>query len=218
MPSISFRVPPRLWNSFKEQTDALFLTRAPFLDHVLSVELPHLAQDLEGIKLNTRTKRYIANCLTRARPVSVNIEVRTETADLLRHVVAEHNIVRDAFVCRLLIFLRGHNKLLDLLDLPYYSNDYGIKGMLEELPASPLRALESIRDDPLFYIREHLYQRHGQHVYTAELWPEIDWSACYLPPERVEGTGAYNKQQRIWAEFLELPSVKSRLQRLRRSK
>lgn len=218
MPSISFRVPPRLWNSFKEQTDALFLTRAPFLDHVLSVELPHLAQDLEGIKLNTRTKRYIANCLTRARPVSVNIEVRTETADLLRHVVAEHNIVRDAFVCRLLIFLRGHNKLLDLLDLPYYANDYGIKGMLEELPASPLRALESIRNDPLFYIRENLYQRHGLHVYTAELWPEIDWSACYLPPERVEGTGAYNKQQKVWAEFLELPSVKLRSQTLRRSK
>lgn len=218
MPSISFRVPPRLWNSFKEQTDALFLTRAPFLDHVLSVELPHLADDLDGIKLNTRTKRYIANSLTRARPVSVNIDVRAETADLLREVVAAHNIVRDAFICRLLIFLRGHNRLLDLLELPYYANDWGIKGMLEELPASPLRALESIRDDPLFYIREHLRQRHDLGVYTAELWPEIDWSACYLPPERVEGTGAYNKQQKIWAEFLDLPSAKSLSKTSRRSK
>lgn len=218
MSSISFRVPSRLWNSFKDQTDKLFLSRAPFLDHVLSVELPHLAEDLAGKKLNTRTKRYIANQLGRADTTPVTIDVQPETAKQLRAVVGEHNIVRDAFVCRLLIFLRAHNKLLDLLELPHYANDWSIKGMLEELPASPLRALEAVRDDPLFYIREHLKQRHGQRVYTVELWPEIDWSACYLPPERVEGTGAYNKQQKIWAEFLELPSAKSPSKTSRRSK
>lgn len=217
MSSISFRVPSRLWNSFKDQTDNLFLARAPFLDHVLSVELPHLADDLAGKKLNTRTKRYIANQLTKNDPTSVTIDVRAETARKLREVVGEHNIVRDAFVCRLLIFLRAHNALLKHLEVSYYANNWGIRGYLEEMPASPLKAMEAVRDDPLFYIREHLLERHNLHIYTVELWPEVDWSACYLPAERVPGTGAYNKLQKVWAELLELPTPNAAKKSLRRS-
>lgn len=218
MPSISFRVPPPLWTKFKEQTDALFLSRAPFLDHMLSVELPHLRNDLQDIKLNTRTKRYIANALTKQDPVSVNIDVRQETADALREAVQEHNIVRDAFVCRLLIFLRSPDSLLKRLDIPQYANDYGLNGILEEMPASPLKAMEAVRDDPLFYIREQLKQRHDLRVYTLELWPEIDWAACVLPAERVPGTGAFNKQQKIFDPFLDLPSVTTPAKSSRKSK
>lgn len=218
MPSISFRVPSRLWNAFKEQTDNLFLSRAPFLDHMIDVELPHLAKDLGGIKLNTRTKRYIANRLAKADPVSVNIDVRQETADTLREVVKNHNIVRDAFVCRLLIFLRSANALLNLLDVSHSANDWGIRGALEELPSSPLRAMEALRDDPLFYIREHLRQRHDLGVYTVELWPEIDWAACNLPPERVPGTGAFNRREKIWAELLDLPPKAAHRKAIRSSK
>jgi hypothetical protein len=47
--SISFRVPPKLWSDFKEQTDRLFLSRAPFLDHMVANELPHLQEDLKGV-------------------------------------------------------------------------------------------------------------------------------------------------------------------------
>lgn len=208
MPSISFRVPRRLWTAFSQQTDSLFLSRAPFLDYMLSIEVPRLAEDLAGIKLNTKTKRYIANRLTKADPVSVNIDVRKETADQLREVVKSHNIVRDAFICRLLVFLRARDALLDLLDVPRLANDAGLKGFLEEMPASPLLAMEAIRDDPLFYIREHLRQRHGLAIYTAELWVDLDWAACYLAPQRVPSTGAFNSREKVWAEFLELPAIK----------
>lgn len=218
MPSISFRVPPRLWNDFKVQTDKLFISRAPFIDYMLAVELPQLREDLTGIRLNTRTKRYIANEVTRQDPVSVNIDVRKETADALRDAIKEHNIVRDAFVCRLLIFLRSSNTLLDLLEVPHYANDRGIRGILEEMPASPLRAMAALRDDPLFYVREHLLQRHDLRVYTVELWPAIDWAACYLPPERVPGTGAFNRLQKDWAEILDLPTKGATRKSARRSK
>lgn len=218
MPSISFRVPRRLWTAFTEQTDRLFLSRAPFLDHMLSIELPRLVEDLEGIKLNTRTKRHIANRLTRADPVSVNIDVRRETAEQLRKAVKAHNIVRDAFICRLLIFLRARDAFLDALDVPRYANDGGLRGFLEEMPSSPLGAMEAVRDDPLFYIREHLKQRHDLDVYTLELPSELDWAACFLPPERVPDTGAFNRQQRMWAVLLELPKAKRSTTASRRSK
>ena len=209
MASISFRVPPLLWAKFKDQTDALFISRAPFLDHIIRVELPYLAEDLNNIKLNTRTKRYIANALTKQDPVSVNIDVRQETADTLRDIIKEHNIVRDAFMCRLLIFLRATDSLLKLLEIPRYANDYGLKGALEEMPASPMLAMEAVRDDPLFYIRHQLRQRYDEGIYTVDLWPAIDWAACYLPPERVPGTGAFNKKQKVWASILELPETKT---------
>lgn len=218
MPSISFRVPRRLWTAFTEQTDRLFISRAPFLDHMLSIELPRLVEELEGIKLNTRTKRHIANQLTRADPVSVNIDVRRETAEQLREAVKAHNIVRDAFICRLLIFLRARDAFLDALDVPRCANDGGLRGFLEEMPSSPLGAMEAVRDDPLFYIREHLKQRHDLAVYTVELLSGLDWAACYLPPERVPNTGAFNKQQRMWAELLELPKAKKSPTGSRRSK
>lgn len=218
MPSISFRVPRRLWTAFTEQTDRLFLSRAPFLDHMLSIELPRLVEDLEGIKLNTRTKRHIANQLSRADPVSVNIDVRGETAEQLREAVKAHNIVRDAFICRLLIFLRARDAFLDVLDVPRYANDGGLRGFLEEIPSSPLGAMEAVRDDPLFYIREHLKQRHGLAVYTVELQSGLDWAACYLPCERVPDTGAFNRQQRMWTELLELPRARKSPPVSRRSK
>jgi chromosome condensin MukBEF MukE localization factor len=78
--------------------------------------------------------------------------------------------------------------------------------------------MEAVRDDPLFYIREHLKQRHDLAVYTVELQPGLDWAACYLPPERVPNTGAFNRQQRIWAELLELPKAKKSPTASRRSK
>lgn len=191
--SISFRVPPKLWSDFKEQTDKLFLSRAPFLDHMVANELPHLREDLQGVKLSSRTKRYIAGELKRRGPVSVNIEVRPSTAEALRNAIEKHNLVRDAFMCRLIIFLRCTKELRKLLELPSYASDRGLPGGLEEMPISPLEAMEAVRDDPLFYIRAHVEHYEGAGVYSVLLPKALDWAACYLPDERVRNTGAFKK-------------------------
>lgn len=195
--SISFRVPPVLWNAFKEQTDRLFLSRAPFLDHMVRVELPYLRQDLDGIKLNSRTKRYISGRLKYQEPVSVNIEVRPDTAEALRDAIAAHNLVRDAFMCRLIIFLRCTRGLRNLLELPTYATDRGLPGGLEEMPISPLEAMEAVRDDPLFYVRAHLEHFESAGVYSVQFPEQLDWAACYLPPERVPKTAAYKKHKKL---------------------
>lgn len=194
--SISFRVPPKLWSDFKEQTDRLFLSRAPFLDHMVANELPHLRADLKGVRLSSRTKRYIAGELKRNEPVSVNIEVRPSTAEALRDAIEEHNLVRDAFMCRLIIFLRCTKELRKFLELPSYATDRGLPGGLEEMPISPLEAMEAVRDDPLFYIRAHIEHFESAGVYSVLLPKALDWAACHLPDERVRNTGAFKKAER----------------------
>lgn len=199
--SISFRVPPVLWKSFKEQTDRLFISRAPFLDHMVANELPHLRRDLKGIEFSSRTKRYIAGELKRQGPVSVNIEVRPSTAEALRDAIDTHNLVRDAFMCRLIIFLRCTKQLRTILQLPAYATDRGLRGGLEEMPISPLEAMEAVRDDPLFYIRAHVEHLEGAGVYSVLLPKVLDWAACHLPDERVRNTGAFKKAAREQEKF-----------------
>ena len=47
--AISFKVPEALWKRFSTQTDELFLSRAPFLNHMVRRELIYLREDLAGL-------------------------------------------------------------------------------------------------------------------------------------------------------------------------
>ena len=168
----SFNVPPKLWAAFKAQTDGLFLSRAPFLDYMVANELPHLRTELDGLNLSLRAKRYIAGAMKKQGPISVNIEVRPETAEALREAAQAHNLVRDAFMARLLIFLRSTDAFLKYLEVPRIATSRGTNASLEEMPASPLKAMEAVRDDPLFYVRFHVEAVHdGWHLQGAAASP-----------------------------------------------
>ena len=194
--AISFRVPEKLWDAFKTQTDELFLSRAPFLNYMVRRELNYLRDDLVGMKLSTRAKRHISGQLKRTGAKSVNIEVEPETAEALRATVAEHNLVRDAFMCRLIIFLRSTDTLLKHLEVPRYATSKGSGSYLEEMPSSPLGAMEAVRDDPLFYVRSHVQEGWQCGVYRVQLPRSADWAACYLDDELVPGTRSHRKKQK----------------------
>jgi hypothetical protein len=198
---ISFRVPETLWERFTAQTSALFLSYGPFLDHMLTVELPHLQKDLQGKRLSLRAKRYVSGELKRVVPEkpNVNFSVRRETAELLRHITSEHNIVRDAFFCRLLVLLRSTDAVLKYLDVPRHATDRGLSAGLEEMPSSPLGAMEAVRDDPLFYIREHIQDAQGLGLYLVGL--PASYLHCYVEDEFVPGTGANRRFQRLLAQL-----------------
>lgn len=200
--AISFRVPTRLWDAFKAQTDSLFLSRAPFLDYMVRRELANLREELEGLKQSTRAKRHIAGVLKRQDLTSVNIEVQPETADALREATAAHNMGRDAFMSRLVIFLRSTDSLLRYLEVPLTVQRRGIGSSLEDMPTSPLGAMEAVCDDPLFYVRAHVEDVHGCGIYRAPLPPSADWAACYLPDEQVPNTPANRRRLKEEAEFL----------------
>ncbi len=96
---------------------------------------------------------------------SVNIEVEKSTAETLNKIVRECNLVRDAFLCRLLIFLRSTDGLLKHLDVLLEADGRG----LEKMPSSPMKAMEAVRDDPLFYIRHHVRTNWELGIYTVPL-------------------------------------------------
>jgi hypothetical protein len=194
---ISFNVPPKLWEAFRAQTDNLFLARAPLLDYVISRELKYLRTELHGLKLSLRAKRHIAGAMKRTGPVSVNIDVRPETAAALREVVHEHNIVRDAFMSRLIIFLRSTDAFLKYLEVPLIATSRGTNTLLEEMPASPMKAMEVVRNDPLFYVRFHVEDNSDFGIYRVPLPRGLDWAACYLAEEDIPGTAAFRRQQKL---------------------
>jgi hypothetical protein len=193
---ISFNVPPKLWEPFRRQTEGLSFSRASFLDDMIRAELPNLREDLAGLRLSTRAKRFIAGEVKRTGPVSVNIEVQPETADALREAEKEHNLVRSAFMSRLILLLRSSDALLDLLQVPRTTQRVpGAGAWLEELPSSPMKAMEAIRDDPLFYVRWRVKENWGQGVYRLDLL-QFPWATCYLDDEQVPGTAAYRKRRK----------------------
>ena len=195
--AISFRVPEKLWEDFKTQTDGLFLYRAPFLNYMVRRELVYLRDDLNGLRLSTKAKRHISGQLKRQSTKSVNIEVDQGTAEALRAAVIEHNMVRDAFMCRLIIFLRSTNALLKYLEIPRDSSGERAGINLEAMPTSPLGAMESVRDDPLFYVRNYVEHVWTCGVYRVPLPRSMDWAACYLEDELVLGSSAQRKQEKI---------------------
>jgi hypothetical protein len=183
----------------------------------------HLRHDLTGLRLSLRAKRHIAGSMKRMEPTSVNIEVRPETANALRAVLAEHNLVRDAFMSRLVIFLRSTDKFLELLDVPKSVNARGKSIGLEDMPVSPLRAMEVVRDDPLYYIRAQVEDIYGCGLYRAPLPRSLDWAACYLEDQDVPGTTAHRRKSKEDAELLAIlegrdpPPKPARKQKMSRS-
>ncbi|BEP60033.1 hypothetical protein GmRootV213_05870 [Variovorax sp. V213] len=132
----------------------------------------------------------------------MNIEVRPETAEALREAMRAHNLVRDAFMARLLIFLRSTDAFLKYLEVPNLAIGQGTNVYLEEMPASPMKAMEAVRDDPLAYVRFHVEAVHEVGIYTVPLPRQLDWAACYLTDENIPGTTAYRRQQKLGNELL----------------
>jgi hypothetical protein len=201
---ISFKVPPGLWQSFAKQTSGLFLSRAPFLDHMIARETQELAADLGDHQLSMRAKRHISGMLKRQGATSVNIEVAKATASALNEVVRDRNLVRDAFLCRLIVFLRSSDALLKYLEVPSTVGGMFSRGNLELMPSSPLKAMEAVRDDPLFYIRHHVGESWECGIYTVQLPRKLDWTACYIEDKDIPGTKAYKEDQRLTAEMFDL--------------
>lgn len=196
---ITARVDRALWESFSEQIDDLFIKKGAFLDFMIRRELRFLKEDLEGVVLSTKAKRYIANKLGHRHPLPVSIEVQQETADALNEIIKRHNIVRDAFINRLIIFLRGNAKLLRAIGAPD-SISASAFSSLESLPASPLKAMQCVYDDPLYYIRSFLQESEQGGVYNVDLGVDNSWAACVIDEAVVPGTRAFKQRAVISAD------------------
>ncbi len=196
----TFHLPASLWDAFSKQTDELFLKRGPFLDHVLARELDHVAADLEGLKLSVRANRWISGqfhsqklqngerSYMNVKPVS--IELRKTTVEKLNEIVKRHHLVRDALLCRLIILLRAKDALLRSLEVPRDTTRSAAPFSI-----SPMAALEEIRDDPFFDLREAVQRSRSVGLYLVPFPEALAWATCFIEDELVPTTGAYKKRQ-----------------------
>ena len=127
--------------------------------------------------------------------LKVNLQIEQSTANELNRVVEASNMVRDAFINRLIMFLRSSTTLLKALELPEFITRREFDSSVPDMPTSPLRAIETVHDDPLFYIRTAIEERHKTDLYLTNLPKDLIGFSCYLDDADVPGTSAYQKTQ-----------------------
>lgn len=192
-----------MYAAFNQQMASALLRRDAFLDKVIAIEIPHLREELQGNRMSDKARLHISRELKRlggnqAPPLrQVSLSIRHSTAEALREVVKEHNLVRDAFLNLLITLLRSSDTILDHLDLP---KRVGAVRGTEDMPTSPLRAIEEAQADPLYYLRAGCEARHGCGLYKLPLPTGLQAFSCYLPDDQVPDTPAY--KERLEAERL----------------
>lgn len=189
-----------MYADFDRQLSDALLRRDAFLDRMISQEIPQLREDLRDKRLSPEANRFISGELKRlggndAGPLrQVSISVRHETAQELRAVVEEHNLVRDAFLNRLIAFLRSSDKFLGALKLPKRVH-WGRSDGTEDMPTSPMRVIDETLGDPFYYLRAACEERHGCGLHLLEFPPQLLGLYCYLEDDRVPGTPSYLERE-----------------------
>jgi metal-responsive CopG/Arc/MetJ family transcriptional regulator len=203
---ITVKIYEPLLRDFDRQLAKLFIKRDAFLNAMIQEEVQHLAKDLEGKQLTVSAKRYIAGELKRMGTRQVNVVVDKTTADALDSVVKASNLVRDAFINRLIMLLRSTGPLLKYLELPEFIKGSDYSGV-ETMPTSPLKAIESVHGDPLFYLRVACEARYETGLYLLDLPPKFAGFACYMDESMVPTTIAYEQMQRDTQAMLDELSI-----------
>lgn len=193
---ITVKIYEPLLKDFDRQLDRLFIKRDAFLNAMIQEETQHLAREMEGKRLASSAKRHIAAELKRMGTKQVNVVVDKATADALNAIVETSNLVRDAFVNRLIMLLRSSCALLSYLDLPELIKGSEFDACVEPMPTSPMKAIEAVHADPLFYLRTACEERHKTGLYLLELPPKLVGFTCYMDESMVPGTKAYEQMQR----------------------
>lgn len=203
-----------MYADFEQQLSSALLGRDAFLDRMIVQEIPHLREDLQGKRLSVDANRYVSNKLkalgANGSLRQVSIAIRIETAEALRTVVEEHNLVRDAFLNRLVALLRSSDKLLDALGLPTRVT-WNRRDGTEDASTSPLRAIEETLSDPFYYLRSACQSRYGCGLYTLEFPAELESLTCFMEDDQVPGTQAHSKRAKDTALLLQLEEIENNL-------
>lgn len=197
---ITAKLYPPLYADFDKRVGDLLLRRDAFLERLIATEIPHLQHDLDGKRLSDEANRHISRCLKQfggksAPPLrQVSISVRSETAEDLRTAVKTHNLVRDAFLNRLLLFFRSSATFLDAIELPEKLHE-GNPYWLEDRQTSPIERIEGVFDDPFYHLRIACQHEYGCGLYLMTLPDDLIGLSCFLEDDQVPGTIAHTKRE-----------------------
>jgi hypothetical protein len=189
---------------FEKQIRAAFIKRDAFLNHMIKTETRNLSAELGDNVLSKKARLCISRELQRLGTKTINVVVDKSTAADLNETVKKHNLVRDAFLNRLIMFLLSRDHLLEYLGLPIEIMPHEFESCLESLPTSPLGAIQSINGDPFFYLRVASFERLSMGLYLLELPEKFIGLTCYLEDRRIPGSDEYLYEQSLLQELVEL--------------
>jgi hypothetical protein len=186
----------KMYLDFDRQLRQALLRRDAFIDRMIEVEIPHLREDLAGRSLSDDAHRYVSRTLKRSggKVHQKSLALDHRTAKALREICTEHNLVRDAFINRLIALLRSTDAFLDLLELPKRVESSRRDGT-SDMPTSPLKAIEETQWDPLYYLRSACYARHKCGLHALPMPSQLIGLSCVLHDDQVPGTGAYAERE-----------------------
>lgn len=211
---ISFKIYKPLLEIINTQFRSLPLSRDSFLNGLIYSECRYLEKELKGKPaLSTRANRYISaklNGLDKLKEgvKQVNIVVDKETADYLNKVVSEKNIVRDAFLNRLFLFLAAPPNLFNwsCFSGVEKTTEYWPQDELKVLHVSPLQYVSEALRDPFEMLRQSFerVERVDDVVglYLLQLPEKYTGFTCFMEDKEVPGTEEYEKDQAELAELL----------------
>jgi hypothetical protein len=193
--TIKFFAP--MYRQFERQLHDVLLLKDAYIDHMIERELPNLEQDIKGRRNSVAARRHIAGALKRmggesaGQLMPISIKIRKSTARHLKQVVDRHNLCRDAFVNRLVANLRGTDAWLRVLHLSPRVDQIRHQAGVQDMPTSPLKAIEESLSDPLYYLRSEAEGVLGTGLYTIGVPEWLHGFACVLPDDEVPGTPEY---------------------------
>ena len=213
---ITMKIFTPLLQKFNKQIDSVFIKRDALLNHVLNTEVNYLAEELQGLVLSSKARRYISGQLKRLDTTTINVVVDKEMANKLNSVVKQSNLVRDAFANRLFMFMLSSDRLLEWLEIPLDLGNLNSTSQYtyEEIPTSPLRAVEFIFTDPFYYLRLAANERLDTGLYLLDLPDNFAGFTCYTEDKNIPGTPEHEQYQEhlavMWEElelsFLNAPT------------
>lgn len=187
---ITVKVTPWNLKLLNTQLSDCCIKRDAFIENLIEIETPKLALEMADKRQSTAAKRYISGELKRKGPKVVNMKISQSTAQQLNEVVSQCNMVRDAFINRLIFLLTAPTEILTLVDLPgtiseaMESTNY----VNASLPTSPLAAIQEIVADPFFHFRAWLDEPGLDGIYLRHLSDKLPYLACYMEDVNVPGT------------------------------
>lgn len=192
---ITVKVFEPLLTLFMDHLKSCFIQRDAFVNHILTLEIEHLAKDLEGKRLSDKARRHITRSLrdVKAGTKTINIVVDNSVSKALGKVVVESNLVRDAFFNRLFLFLCAKDELLSRLHLPTDTSDRFFNQWSFQRPTAPMGAVSEVLSDPLWALREACQDTHEEGLYLIHLGTQYDGFACWMDDASVPGTSERRK-------------------------
>lgn len=215
---ISFRIYEPLLVLVNNQFENLPISRDAFLNNLINTECGYLENELKNTPpLSPTSKRYIQKKLNATASKEwegtkqINIVVSVETAKRLNEIVLAKNLVRDAFLNRIFLFLLSPPNMFKgwfgpridaRIDIESCSK--ALRQELEPLEVSPLKFVAQSLQAPFLLLRASLKSEGCDEngLYLHPLPDKYVGFTCYMEERETPGTSEFKKDSLALAKML----------------